>query len=408
MSSLSHSLLAVGARRGLSFALLALLGSSFCFAQQTSFVPILQTTAQYDSNRLLDPVTNQSAETYQAQLEAYIRRRTLRSTLELRPLLIYQYSSLPGVNRWEALVDLKSIFQTSRSTTTVLGEYHREDAFNAQYGVAAFNPVNPNLPDTAGGTGTVVTGLNKSTYSIAPDFEYQLSQRFTVEGLATLDAVRYDTEIPGQFVSYNAPYAELDGYWAFGPRTSIGGGPFYTLYDPTQDDAQRVSGYGVNLVLKELWSQAARSSLSLRLEHDTFTGLGLPETSKDTVGLEWTGVYKRPTDSLQYAIGRFIEPSSVGSLVALNQVRIQYGHRFSVYTRFNGAVRVSRGEDLSDGSKEDHVNVQLGLTRLITEAWYIAGGYRFAYQKFDTSAGSAHSHGAFISVGFHGREPPTD
>jgi hypothetical protein len=392
----------------------AVLASQAALAQQVSFVPELQAWAQYDSNRLLDPVNSRSAETYWMSLVGDLKSITQRSDLELRPQLTLQDSTLSSVNRYEALVDLKGDYRTLRGKYSILSEYHREDAYNAQYGIAAFNPLNPNAPDTVG-TGTIVTGLTKNTYSVEPDFAYQATQRLSIEGTTRFDAVRYGTDVPGAFVSYNNYLAELDGYWALSARSQLGFGPYYSRYDPTRGDAPKVNSYGADFSYRHTWSQIDRSTVSLRVEHDTFDLAGTPKTSKNTVGVEWVGYHKLQAGMVQYAIGRFMEPSSIGSEVALNQVRVQYRHDFSVRLQFVGSVRLSRGDDLATGEHDDRALLQLALTRRLTELWSLSGGYRFAYQKLrtlllnvPTTEPAAHNHGVFLNVTYHGREPATD
>ncbi len=392
---------------------LALVGSA-ASAQQVVFVPEMQLWAQYDSNRLLDPVTPRSAETYWMQLAGDLKSISERSDVELRPQLTLQDSTLSSVDRFEALVDLKANYRTLRSTWSILSEYHREDASNAQYGVAAFNPLNPNAPDTVG-TGDIVTGLTKTTYSVEPDFTYQATQRFSVEATTRFDAVRYDVEVPDNFVSYNNTYAELDGYWSVSQRGQLGFGPYYALYDPRENDAARVNSYGVDLSYRFNWTRIDRSTFSLRAEHDTFTESGVADQSKNTFGIEWVGYHKLQAGMVQYAIGRFMEPSSVGSLVGLNQIRVQYRHDFNARVEFVGSVRLSRSDDLSDGSHEDRAILQVALVRRLTELWSVSGGYRFAYQKLrELDSGvivtdpAARNNGVFINVAYHGREPQED
>lgn len=413
MLSLSRSKVAQLRIMRRSILLLALV-SSVATAQQVVFVPEMQLWAQYDSNRLLDPVTPRSAETYWLQVAGDLKSISERSDVELRPQLTLQDSTLSSVDRFEALVDLKADYRTLRSIWSILSEYHREDASNAQYGIAAFNPLNPNAPDTVG-TGDIVTGLTKTTYSVEPDFTYQATQRLSLEATTRFDAVRYDVEVPDQFISYNNTYAEFDGYWSVSQRGQLGFGPYYALYDPRENDAARVSSYGVDLSYRFNWTRIDRSTVSLRAEHDTFTQSGVADESRNTFGLEWVGYHKLQAGMVQYAIGRFMEPSSVGSLVGLNQIRVQYRHDFTARLQFAGSVRLSRSDDLSDGSHEDRAILQVALVRRLTELWSLSGGYRFAYQKLrELDSGvivtdpAARNNGVFINVAYHGREPQED
>ena len=131
MSSSSRDLIIL--RRAMrAAAVLLLLASGAVSAQQVVFIPELQAWAQYDSNRLLNPVNAESAETYWVQAAADMKRITQRSDLEFRPQLTLQDSSINSVNRWEALVDLKGDYRTLRSVWSIMAEYHREDAARAE------------------------------------------------------------------------------------------------------------------------------------------------------------------------------------------------------------------------------------------------------------------------------------
>jgi hypothetical protein len=315
------------------------------------------------------------------------------------------------------LVDVVGDYQTLRGDYSARAEYHREDSFNAQFGVAGFNPLNPNVPDTQG-SGAILTGITKTTYDVQPEASYQLTRRASLQASASLDAVRYSTDVAGDLVSYNSPGAELDMVWAPSPISQLGFGPYYSRYDPIRHDLGSVpsESYGINAnyTLKSLGSSSSR--LVVRLERDR-----QPQSTGGTVdltswGLEWSGLQKFRLGQIRYAIGRFLDPSSFGGRTATEQIRFQYDRPLSLRLGFDCAVRLTRSRDIgasfipgeNEDINRDRANVQVSLRASITELWFVSGGYRFAYQNLRSGSGSANSNGAFITVGYHGREPPRE
>jgi hypothetical protein len=51
------------------------------------------------------------------------------------------------------------------------------------------------------------------------------------------------------------------------------------------------------------------------------------------------------------------------------------------------------------------VLAQFSVRKLITETWYLYGGYRYAWADQHIGIGTAQNHGVFIALGFAGRPP---
>jgi hypothetical protein len=414
MSSLFRSSILVALAFG-SAALGTLVGVTPARAQQTAFVPWVEASADWATNRTLHVPAAPNSEDYSLVAGGDLLRRSPVSEIDLRPLITVQGNSrLHEVDNLEALVDLVSDYRTLRGQYSFNAEYHRQDAYNSQYGYAPYNPLNPNPPDTVGGT--IVTGITKTSYEVAPSASYDLTQRVSVIGSASFDAVRYSTDIPQQLVSYNSPAVEVDLAWALSPNSKLGVGPYYTYYDPinSNEGAVKDSGYGVNVSYNYKSSALSQSRVTLRVERDSSSAApGIPSSTATTWGFEWVGNRRFLTNSVQYSIGRFLQPSSDGGRTAVDQFRVQDNKRLSERLSLNVAVRATRSNDvgntvLNNTGNRDHANAQASLAFLLTPVWVISGGYRFAYQKVPYFPASAHSNIVFITVGYHGQQPPGD
>jgi hypothetical protein len=209
---------------------------------------------------------------------------------------------------------------------------------------------------------------------------------------------------------------ELDLAWALSPNSDLGVGPYYTYYDPinSNEGSVKATGYGLNATYYYKYSAVSHSRLTLRVERDSSDAApGIPSSTATTWGFEWVGYRKFLTNTVQYSIGRFLQPSSDGGRTAVEQFRIQDYKRLSARWSFNVAVRLTRSSDvgstvLADNGNRDHANAQTSLAFLLTPEWVISGGYRFAYQKVPNETASAHSNIVFITLGYHGQQPPRD
>ncbi|HTT02829.1 MAG TPA: hypothetical protein VMG11_12165 [Steroidobacteraceae bacterium] len=411
--------------------LVALACSRIAAAQEAVFVPQAQLTGSWASNRQLTIPASPSSEGLLGIFGGDLLLRNPTSTFDVRPLFTVQgdtnYSNL---DRWEGLIDMIGHSQSLKGEYNVLLEYHREDAFNAQYGIVAYNPLNPNAPDTSG-TGKIETGITKSTYEVAPDFSYELTQRFSIGGDATLAAVRYSQQFAGFMVSYNSPSVELNGGYKLSQRSQITIGPYYTVYDPVDTDQGSVksTGYGLDFKYQFKWSKVSQMKLQLKVEHDTSSAargvtppsegsqpFDIPASSATVVGVEWVGINRFETSTIQYSVGRFLEPSSFGGRVTNNQLRAQYVKRFSPRFQAVGAVRLTRTTEVGDNVTFgndctcDRGLARVSLSTLLTPEWTLSGGYQGVYQNLHQNVpdepNSAWSQGVFITVEYHGQQPP--
>ncbi len=385
-------------------------------AQEVAFVPQADVSAEWATNRNLIEPPGPNSELYRATVGGDLIRRTSVSDLDFRPLLTVQHDSeISTLDTFEALVDLVGDYRTLRSESSLVAEYHREDAFNSQYGISAFNPLNPNAPDTAG-TGEVVTGITRTTYEVAPEFSYDFTQRVSFVGSADLMAVRYSTDVPQQLVSYNSPRADLALTWALNPTTRVALGPYYVYYDPTNntEGALKTTTYGVSLDLRSKFSAVAHSKISVSVERDTGPGaFGTPSFSHTLWSFGWVGFHKYLTSSIQYSIGRFLQPDSAGGRAESDQLRVQYNKLLTQRWSVNAAVRLTRNTDINSvfietNERRDRANAQLAVAYLLTPEWSVSGGYRYAYLKDVLASSSANSNAVFLSVGYHGLQPPRD
>lgn len=383
-------------------------------AQEVAFVPQGSISADWATNRSLSEPASPNSELYRTTVGGDLIRRTLTSDIDLRPLVSIQHDAqIQDLDTYEALVNLLGNYHTLRGEYSLIAEYHREDAYNSQYGISNFNPLNPNAPDTNGGQ--VVTGNTKSTYYLAPEFSYDLTQRVSLSGSADLIGVRYATDVPGLLVSYNSPQLDLGAGWALNQTNRITVGPYYAYYKPVNDTegAVKTTTWGAYMEYVSKLSAVSQSTITARVERDSEpAAFGAPSSSQTAWGLEWVGYHKFLTSRIQYSIGRFLQPNSSGGRTELDQFWVQYNKKLTQRWSANASVRVTRETDIGsvtieNNSDRDRANAQLVVAYLLTPEWSISGGYHYARLR-DPATGSANSNGVIVNLAYYGLQPPRD
>lgn len=403
-ASVSHvaAVAAVGVILGIGFA-------GRTDAQEINFVPFAEATAEWDSNRsLVRPP--RSAASYGGRAGAEIRDLTPRSYTDLVAQINYTDVPQLGFNWTSGKVALKSDFRTLQGDYTLLAAYRRDDTFYTEFGHAAFNnDLTPTSPDT-NGTAKVTTGITRESYELDPGFEYELTPRLGLEGDFRYNAVRYSIQTPGELVNYTSPYAGVNLDWATSARSSIGIGPYFSHYEQS-GGSNTTDSEGVSFAYNYKASDITRMSVVLRVEHDRINLADFGRQSDTTWGLEWVGTHKYRVGNVQFSIGRFLEPSSIGGRVALNQFRAQFYRPFSARLSFTGALRFTHTELIGNNlgvnqTAENRTNAEMYLRFEITPKWYVSGGYIFARAVDLGQSDLAYSNGVLLTVGYRGLEPP--
>jgi hypothetical protein len=404
---------------GALIALGALVGPAT--AQEITFVPSASATAEWDSNRLLAR-PERSAASYGGDVGAQLWDITPRAMTEL--IAQIAYADVPQLNYdWTSgNVALRTDYKGLESEWTLAASYRKDVTFTTEFGQATFNNgLTLTSPDT-NGTANVTTGISRDSYEVDPGFAYNFTPRLDVEGDLRINGVHYSEQQAGAFVDYTSPYAGLTLNYDTSPRSSIGIGPYYTRYEQSGQGLQ-ASGQGgpligtnttntggamVNYLYKT--SDVTRMTLTVRVEDNHIDTFGSPSQSSTTWGVEWVGTHKFEVGNIQFALGKFLEPSSIGGRVALEQVRVQVYRPFTPRLSFTGAVRVTRtqmvGAALQDlVPTEDRTNAEGYLRYEITRRWYVTGGYIFARSRDFGEDNLAYSNGAMLTVGYQGLEP---
>ena len=390
-------------------------------AQEITFVPFGSATGEWDSNRQLSrpPV---AAGSYGGLVGADLRDYGPRSYMDLSASV--SYNDVPHFNYdWlTGNAAFKSDFRTLDADYTLIAGYRRDSTFVTEFGQANYNnSLTLTSPDTVS-TSNVTTGITRESYEIDPGFDYNFTPRLDLEGDFRVNSVHYNTQFIGQRVNYVSPYAGFTLNYDLSQRSSVGIGPYYSRYDETGSVTSTVDGLktaesgstqtgGGAFIYNYKTTDITHLSLIMRVERDHIEEAGFLTQDVTSWGVELVGTHKYQLGNVQFSIGRFLEPSSVGGRVALNEFRAQLNRPLSARLSFTGALRVSDIETIGNflaslEPPEHRTNAEMWLTYNITKKWYVTGGYIFVRSRDLGQDNLAYSNGVMLTFGYRGLEPP--
>lgn len=406
-------------RKVVSYTLLTSLGAApAAWAQQNFFVPQVETSAEWNSNRELTPVAAQedASSAYKVLAEARMGQRAQRYDYEFRPRVVYQnFPDREGIDPVDFFADLRGERRSLRGTYGVFAHYERQDTYNAEFGTARFDDLDPNNP-TNGDTGIVLRGSTRTRVRIEPAMEYALSERNLIGAHFRFDTQDYGSSQVGSLVGYDAEYIDVALIRQMGPRTELSVGPYFEHFE--NDIGGKSDATGLVFGIQHDWSEISSINVSIRGESTdssdpTDTGVEVSDTTTNWA-VEVSGRHRFRVGGLRFTLGRFLEPSSVGSRREQDSIRVQFdrplSQRLGLYTalRYTEDREIGRDETgINVNNERDRAYGELYLRGDLTQEWYLTGGYRFAMLDAQSLFGKGENHAFFISFGFQGLRPPS-
>ena len=386
----------------------AVTGAPLALGQQWYFIPRVEASAEWSTNREL--VSNESLEdssqAYLLTLEGTAGVRSQRGSLELRPRVVGQeYPDRSGVDPLELGLDLRSRYETLKSEYTLRGRFRRRDTLNAEYGDAAFDDFDPEAGRTGEG-GIVLVGTTRTDASVNPAWTYRLSDLNSMTLGLGYEMRDYEAVTAFDRVGFDATDVEVWFNRLMRERLEVSAGAYLSRYE-ADDGSNETDSVGAQANVRFASSQLSSVSLLLRLEESDITEFSPArvESSDTSWGAELTGTRRFEVGDIRFSIGRFLEPSSIGGRAAADEIRVQYNRPLSARLQLSAAARYNRDQRidrLGEGDDVKRARVDASVRWLWTPTLYVAGGYRFARQDAASEPNSADDHTFFVSFGFLG------
>ncbi len=403
MSSLCHRISAV--------PVLALAATTSAWAQQVYFVPTVEATVEGNTNRelVVDPALEDESINYRLNALALWGRRSQRGELELRPRVQFQeFPDREGIDPVEYFLDLRGEHRTLKGKTGLFARYAHQDVYNAEYGDAGFDDFDPDRSDVASSSGIVFVGGTRETIEGEASFAYQFTELTGVSGLVNYRQVDYGEDFVQDRVGYEAPYAELLLIRTLGPLAEFAIGP-YASHSESDDGLNETDTVGGKLGLGYKWSETVYFNIAAvgeRNEITDFTPAPVEESVTDW-GMQFNGYYRRQLASWRYSIGRYLTPSTFGTRVTKDQIKVQFTRPLTPLTTFDAAVRLTRDNRVGETTDRDRDRAlaELSLTRKLTPSWFISAEYRYVWQERGGTGLEADNNAVLLTLGYKGLSP---
>jgi hypothetical protein len=389
-------------------------------AAQTYVVPRIETRVEYNDNFGLAPDGAIDADTdaygFIVDAEALIGIATPRGETTVRPRLRAQeYPDVDDqvttgerITPLEAFLDLRSTYKWQRSDLLVDARYSHQDSYNVETSSGVFDPLDPNYGSDPDSSRTRV-GDTRDRFLISPTFTYALTERVSLGADANYQIVRYDSE--GVTTRLDYDYAVLDGFatWKLSTLSDLTVGAYASKYE-TENDISTTDSYGGRVAYRYRWTESTGLRGELFYESSDITDTVPVRTEDSTSG--WGGTltaYRRlEVSDWRFTIGRRYIPTSDGRKAELDQFRLQYDRDLSPRLEFRGVARYETRSDIAPtiiSDDRDFVRGDLSLRWMMTQQWFLSGGYSYIWEDRDRAISDASNNQFFIGIGYEGLAP---
>ena len=410
-------------RRAVALGLVAVVSSAVvpdAWAAQTYWVPQVEVRTEFNDNFGLTPDGATTADTdaygFIADAQALFGIATPRGETTIRPRLrLQEYPNVDDqvnlgekITPLEGFLDLVSRYEWQRADLSVIGRYSHQDAYNVETASGAFDPLDPDLgsdPDSS----RAQVGQTRDRFQLAPTFSYELTERVRLGAGLDYQAVTYDSE--GVTTQLDYDYAVFDGFanWSLSPLSDLTVGAYASKYE-TQDDLSTTDSYGGRVGYRYRWTESTGVQGELFYESSDITDTIPVRTEYTTSG--WGGMltaYRRlEVSNWRFTIGRRYIPTSDGRKAELDQLRLQYNRDLSQRLEFSGAARYETRTDIEQtifSDDRDYARGDLSLTWMMTQTWYLTGGYSYIWEERERAISDASNNKVFIGIGYRGLTP---
>lgn len=410
MSSSFHK---AAASRLLACALPALLaGASWVFAAETYIRPSLEASVERHTNRALDPDAQDPPELTGFGIAADLTFGILTPASEtlLRPgVALQRFDQNENLDSTEQFLDFRTRYRSPRDEFQLVGKYSRRDTFTAflEPGFDDFDPEDPTIDDASRiDVDNVITRAQ-----LRPSFSHLHTERLGFGVDATVEAIRFREEDPGNRVDYDYGRLGASLLRVLTQRTELRAGPYVSRYE-ARDDSYRADAYGLAVRVDHALSEVFDVNFSGGVENDRIERT-FPVNQRESHN-SWSALlgmnYKAPLSETRVSVGRVLSPSTRGTKVTADQVNAQYDRALTPRANFTAAGRFVRDEQVGvavSGRNREYATAAISLRWMVTPRWFVQGGYEYRWQEHELDPDAASDNSVFAGVGYIGLGPQT-
>ncbi len=381
-------------------------------AAQTYVQPQVDVRVENNDNWDLAPGGSNDSDVYGyiADLQALLGIATPRSDTSLRPRIrLQEYPDRDDISGFEGFLDLRSTYRWEISDLLLNVRYSHQDLYNAELprGEEIFDPLDPNFGGDTSESARVIVGEVRDRLRVTPRYTYDVSERLSVGGDASLDFSRYNTDLREDY-----DFWRVGGFtrWSLNPRTAVGADIYVSRYETTEDTTQ-TDGQGVGVSVVHTYSENSGIEGRLFYESNDIEDSVPVRVEESTSG--WggnvTAFVNGEVTQWRFTLEQGFWPSGEGGKTESSQFRAQYRRDLTQRVRFNGTARYLRDRAIGttdDDNDRDYARLELSLRYQMAPTWFVSGGYAYIWQEYVSDTDDAMNNQFFLGVSYLGLGRP--
>ncbi|HEU5135134.1 MAG TPA: hypothetical protein VFU13_08335 [Steroidobacteraceae bacterium] len=328
-------------------------------------------------------------------LDAELEMRTLTQKSEFTFTPRIRATYFPDETDLDAVdyfADVNWLYSGQRTRTRVRGDFAVQDIVNSeQPGVDDGGELGD--PDMGDG-GLVLVDNTRTRFSLRPSMNFEMSPRRELAFDVGYTDVSFDRQIPGAQVDFKTADASAALIARMNETTTLTTRVRGSRYDISTNDVQ--DGYGAELQWDRVTAAETRTYLRGGVQD-----VELPNGDSELTWLVGAGVsFLIGRNELFADLSRNVGPSSVGELVARDQLRVRWTRAMTPRLSLLGGLRGTHDDGLGDTSTyrpRSYATGDLGLQWRLQEEFSLRVALDYTWQEFEDAVNDATSSGAMIT-----------
>jgi len=368
--------------------------------------PIVTLTEQYDSNIDLDPSSQRGNYSYIGDAATLFGFATPNSDTSIKPDVRYaNYPNESALNRLEGTLDFNTGYSSPRAKFHIYARYDHLNDEQAETPSAVYNDVVPGSPLLTQ-IGVINVNVTRNNVWTQPSFTWRLSPILDVGVSGVFQSQNFSPADQFSHVDYNYYQGAVTFGGNLNPRTAFELDGIAARYQAKNINST-ANSTGGSAELDFNLTAVASVGVSAQYQHSQIDALqpvrfvGPANTWGAAVNAQWHSQISQ----IRFNAGRIITPSSGGSLYVSEQARAEYDRDLSERLSFTGALLYVRSISLAgigSGFDTDYRRADVSLKWMLTEKWFIQGGYGYLWDKWTTYLPGALDNVAYLRFGYQG------
>jgi hypothetical protein len=357
--------------------------------------PHASAALEYNDNRQLRPVNQESVSGTLLDAGVTLRRETPLSNISLSPRWRRANYSDDDLDSSVGILDGMVERDLERGSLSVGVNYTRDTTLTSELD----------------SSGLVQVNKRRETWNVDPEIIYQLSARSILAVNGSYSDVSYKDALSAGLVDYDYQSVSLALVRELAAKSVITASVYATRLDVTDFESQTDS-YGIRINYDHEWSAATQLSLGIGTRrtdyYRSFFG-GLVTIDEEEKGYLANAslAHQEHRFSWNVELSRSVSPSGVGVLQQSDTLTASVNKPLNQVLIASASIRGSQFEELTGGSttnKRDYATGSANLSWILAPEWSINGSYRYTWQKYENATADAHSSAVYLTL--HYRATP--